>query len=686
MKHPGSLLSHFAFLLIISLAPAVVPERGLAKEESQPQPGLELVREGKGVTILVIPDNATPHLKEMVESFSKMIEASSATRLPIVPESEVPLQDDKLARLYIGDTQHAAAEGLVSTQLEEETFCIKIRGNEGLIIARDDIRDASPVRHEANSLATKWALNYLLERTLGVRWLWPGELGTYIPKAGNIAVENFDLVYQPRFIERRQRIPKTVPGPGASVDGKEYPKVLTSKQRETIAQEAIEWLENHQGGFRGKLLVRGQPFKHWWDKYSKDHPDYFAELIPGLEQPFRVPRRVKLRLANPAVIEQIVKEYREAGAPDVWKVSPNDSGGFDTSKETRAWDIPQNQSPEAIVYGEANLTARYVKFWNLIYEKLSKINPKVTLNSLAYASYRYPPPPERPMTAKMILSLTSSYTEFDHWKGWADTGSQLILRPNWWCGGGGAPIIPLGQIAKFFQFCAGNQLVAYDFDSIMGYWSTQGASYYLIARLGVNPALTKEEIIDEYASAFGKAAPQIKEYLGYWEALTDQAGFSVHVGGQSGPDPGGLFEKIVKEKGISSSPWIGSLQVMPYLYTDQVIGKAEAILDAALTAVAGDPGQDLERKRIQFLKDGMTHLRVLRDTMEAGMAINASATPIAELQSEFEARAGELYRLRKALAGQHVVWGERAYIFEDRGRQPTMAENIGKDEPDWRAE
>ncbi|HWL52145.1 MAG TPA: DUF4838 domain-containing protein [Chthoniobacteraceae bacterium] len=647
---------------------------------STPVLGLDLVKNGEARAALIIPDQAPPHVRQAVDDFAAVIKASTMVTIPIHTESDAPASD-AVHKLYIGDTRHAEKQHLRSRNLKEEAYHLRIGETEGVIVAHDIIRSRNPDRFEANSLATKWALNALLEKEVGVRWLWPGTLGTYIPRHATVTLSPVEKTARPRFIQRRQRIPKMIDGPGFKIA-----PLQNRKQRTKVVREAIDWLENHQGGYRGKLLVKGHPFGKWWEKYSKDHPDYFAELPPPLTQPYQgSPGKVKLRLANPAVIEQIAREYIAAGAPDVWKLSPNDAGGFDTSEETRAWDIPRDQPVEAIVYSEANLTARYIMFWNLVYERLSRINPEVTLNSLAYASYRYAPPKERPLKARMILSMVPSYSEYDLWKAWADTGSQLILRPNWWCGGGGAPSIPFGAIADYFRFCARNRLVGFDFDSIMGYWSTQGFSYYLIARLGTDPDRTTEEIVREYASAFGAASPKIIEYLNYWEAFSNRAGYPVYVSSGGGPTEGGLFQKIVQEKAISDNAWVGSLQVMPYLYTDEVIAKGEAILNEG-EALLPARGAEEARARIAFLKSGLTHLKLLRDTMEAGLAINAAETPDDGLKAEFEKRSNELYRWRKAMGGNHAVWVEWAYLFERSARQPTLTENLKQETPDWRGQ
>lgn len=633
----------------------------------------ELVRDGKAKAVIVIPDDAKPEIQAAAQSFAEAVKTSTSARIRIITESETA--EPELSRLYVGDTRRAASEGISSKHLEEEAFRIVARKDEAFVVGHDIISDSSPAHLAPNSTATKWALNDILDRYAGVRWLWPGELGTYIPARKNIAIPLLDVTRQPRLVLRKQRVSLQRP------EDAEYPAVLTPKQREQLTKEAVEWLENQQMGERRPRLRYGHAFREWWDKYSADHPDYFAQPPAGEKQ--QRAARVKLRLSNPAVIEQIAQEYKERDAPDYYSICPNDGYGFDVSEETRAWDIPPDQDIRAIWFAEANLTARYVKFWNLVYERLAQINPNMTLLSYAYSSYRFPPTAKSPLKAKMILGLVDGYTDFDSWKGWAETGSKLILRPNWWHMGMDAPHIPLAQLDKYLRFCLENNMIAVDFDSNMGYWATQGLNYYLAARLLARPDLSKEDIVSEYASAFGPAASKIKEYIAFWENLTLRAGYPIPAGGNVVQDDNALFQQIVREHGISQNTMIGSFEIMPYLYTDKVLAEAHGILDEAESLAAGDEGISI-RQRIDFLRSGLIELKAVRDIVATSLEMRKQGA--ASASKQLKEQNENLYRLRKKLALTHAIWGENAYRLENKYRIPTFEIGMKKEPLDLRGE
>ncbi len=641
-------------------------------------PSLELIAGDTPRAVLILSDNPPPAVTEAVALFRATLKKATGVNLPLRAESEeTSSPESALIKIYIGDTQAARKENLMVSRLAEESYRIIAGQNRIFVLGKDRGKE---VVHSVDSKPTRWALNQLLEQYLGVRWLWPGDLGTYIPKADRFAVPEMDITYQPDLMLRRLRlIWAWMDGELLKTNG--LPVLLESGERKQLLGEAVDWLENHQNGQRGAIRY-GHAFSDWWPKYSEKHPDYFAVPPDGITQPKPTEKSVKLRLANPAVIEQIAQEYQEKGAPAIYNVCPNDGYGFDTSEETRKWDWPPNQDINDIWAGKGNMTARHVHFWNRLHTRLKEINPDVTLISYAYASYRTPPPDEVPLKARMILGIVDSFSAYDTWKAWAATGSRMILRPNWWVVGADAPHIPLEKMVNFLKFTRQHQLLGLDKDSITGYWATQGINYYAMARLITRPDLTKDAIIDEYTSAFGSAQPKIREYIGYWEKITEEAGYPNHAGSIVSEKPGGIYERLVKEKGISFNPRLGSYWIMPYLYTDEVISKGEALLDEA-AGLLTRPQEREALARVGFLRDGLLNLRMVRDLVQAAAELKAEPQKALK-QANFNHKVGELHTLRQRFSRNHVVWGELLYILEDKLRIPTRPENLQKEAPDLR--
>ena len=70
-----------------------------------------------------------------------------------------------------------------------------------VIVARDADRGAE----NAPSPAHLWAVCRLLDRHMGVPWLWPGELGTVTPEQKTIALGELDMRFRPPLESRQFR-------------------------------------------------------------------------------------------------------------------------------------------------------------------------------------------------------------------------------------------------------------------------------------------------------------------------------------------------------------------------------------------------------------------------------------------------------------------------------------------------
>jgi len=622
-----------------------------------------LVKNGRATSAIILPKNQPTHLREIAADFVGIVKRATQASIPVIPEDQEAGLDLAVTRIFLGETQRTRAEDISLKDVPEEGYRLLARPGSIFILGNDstNARSARP-----RTQPTRWALNRLLEDGLGVRWLWPGELGTYVPTSDSFAVPPADITYQPQLVRRQ-----------LSLVINRWPLSANPAMDAKLRQEAAAWSENHQLGKRDQQEFN-HAFEDWWEKYGKEHPELFAVPPPGITQPHSRPDRVKLRLGNPAVIEQIAKEYTEAGAPAFWNVCPNDGEGFDLSAETRAWDIPQDLNPEKIWKGEANLTPRFVKFWNLLSERLQQINPEATLNTYAYAAYRQPPPAERPLTAAASLMIVSGYHDFDMWTDWSRQPGvrSVFLRPNWGHLAAHAPHLPLQETHKFMEFCWDNKMKGVHIDSLLGYWATQGSLYYLWARLLTRPDLTLDNILEEYTSAFGAAAPLIRQYLDYWQDMTTKIAIIDPYAYETASSANGLFAKLVKEGKTRVNFVYGSRRALPYLYTEGVISPAQALLDQALTKV-GTADKEA-RERVLFLQSGLEELRRSRD-LYALMAKTNNHSP--EDLQELQKASDAVVKFREQLSPSHAIWGNRATEYENHYKVPVRPANIAAPPP-----
>jgi len=278
-------------------------------------------------------------------------------------------------------------------------------------------------------------------------------------------------------------------------------------------------------------------------------------------------------------------------------------------------------------------------------------NPGVRLCSYAYHTYGQPLPGMR-LEKGLYLGLVPGYDEKHLWHNWQHAGANLLLRPNWWHAGAIAPHLPLHEAGNFFRFAQEHRMVGFDFDAVLGHWGTQGAFYYLIARLSTHPELTVDEVIDEYALAFGTAGDTVKKYLEYWESFSMRAAYPRFTGGGVMRNPEGLYALAHRKHGLPGSHHDSGWLILPYLYTDDVLAGATAILDEAKMLAGQDP--PVVQRRVQFLREGLKHLQLTCDLVKQ---FSGRSEWSQEDREKFRLCAARLKTMRNDLTSGHVLWG-----------------------------
>lgn len=646
-------LPQLAVIFVLTL----VTVSGQAKAESY------IVKDGRPAAVIVI-EGDSPLAQTAAGDLQYHIQRASGAHLPLVSEAEAKALPPERVRLVVGNGTTARALKADAGQLPVDTYVVKTRGNVLLFNGHDT--QVTQLGHQVGewNAATAWAAGRFLEEQLGVRWLWPGEVGTYVPQRKTIVLPNLNIQARPALEQRM--FPNTLYR--RSREGST--PILSKKEHAQVQEEAIAWQRHFQVGNRSTLKF-GHAFGQWWEKYHETQPELFASPPPGSEykMPWPLPNRAKLNISNQTVDARIIAEWQAAGAPDNWNISPNDGTGFDTSPASRAMDEPQADDLEEIFRGRTNLTARYVKFWNRLIVKMQAINPRVTLSTYAYSAYSQPPRAGLELNPAVTLQVVPSPWAYDEWRGWQRNGSRLYLRPNWWHNGAIAPVMPLRAQGAFFKFALQNNMQGFYFDTLNGHWATQGPLYYTIARLSLHPEMSVDDIVDEYCSAFGAAAPAIKEYLDYWQSFTDKAAYPAPGFVEDGPNvKTGLYARAVAKHGLRPETLTGSYPVIPYLYGDDVLNPAYAILDRAVQVAQKGSGDGYVLQRIAFLRKGLDHLKLTRDVLRLGYA--EKLTP--EEQTQYLAQTKELQEMRRKLTTEHVLWGEMQNWYEARYGIPTV--------------
>jgi hypothetical protein len=192
-----------------------VPALALAIGLSQATPGaaatpgkVPVVRDGKAVAVVVLADRPTAVARYAAQELVYHVERATGAKLAVVTEGEAPPAGTP--RIYVGDCAATRAARIDVKSLSPEAFTLRA-ADAALTIAGDD-GGGDPLDPDVRA-GTLFGVYEWLGRDLGVRWLWPGELGTVVPRAGTIVAQPVDATVTPPFAQRRVR-----PGLGFTSD------------------------------------------------------------------------------------------------------------------------------------------------------------------------------------------------------------------------------------------------------------------------------------------------------------------------------------------------------------------------------------------------------------------------------------------------------------------------------------
>lgn len=391
-----------------------------------------------------------------------------------------------------------------------------------LVKANEDI---SMVSNHLTRSGTLFAVYDFLEDVLGIHWVMPGDQGIVYSPSKSLDLPKEKKQWVPKLAQRqirsgykwkyyKDRLEKTTPEM-FRISEEDYSK---------LEDENMLWLKRMRMGRHIKLNY-GHAFSTWWEKYGETHPEYFALNEKGERKPLypKRPDRIKMCVSNPELHKQIVKDWLKAKSRAKFKqlyatinVCENDSAGFCVCPDCLALDA-RNPGEKLT----SHLTDRYVYFANKVTELALSYDPDVYSVMYAYAYYRFPPrnikvnPRVIVGAVPFMLSPYEENQKFYH--DWRAAGvEKIFLRPN---DQHLATGLPMGfEKAMFDAYKLGieNGIIGTDYDSLYNFWPVYGMGDYILAKAHVDPSKSFEYWEEEYCSAYGAAAPEVKAYFAYW--------------------------------------------------------------------------------------------------------------------------------------------------------------------------
>ncbi len=561
--------------------------------------GVTLVDEGAPRAVLVIADDPAEVAAYAARELQLHVRKATGVTLPIMPESRAT--NESLSRIYIGDTRAAAERRIVPADLGADGFVLRIIDNDLYVLGSED-GDNPFERRAGSKRGTMFGVYELLERHVHVRWLWPGDLGTQVPRTDTLAIEGpLDESVEPAFRFRRVRA-HVIRQAAADYDPKVRRLAFSDEGLRNYAEDLKVFKARYRVGDSEAKPVVGHHFAGWWERYGDQHPEWFMLRENGVRGPrpdetsaFRL-HHVPMCVSNPELHRFIVEEQWDGG--DELRLGEVDRREFCRCENCLAWDEPVPVTHPSFVKNlyQPMVSNRYARFWKTIREMAAERNPDVVVTTFLYWNYipaptsgvqfdgtvygEFVPWGQDEVTYFPMAPAAYKWLE-RQWQGWARSGVVMAYRPNYFHGGYVMPHLSTRQAGDFFKFAADNGMIGFDHDMLIGHWAVKGPMFYIQMKLGVDPALNVEELRREYFDAFGPASSEVEAYFDYWERYALRR-------------PGGNLHNHVDAH---------------IAYPQEVFRPAAAHLDRAAQLVAEDASPEYAQ-RVAFLRAGMEHARL----------------------------------------------------------------------------
>jgi len=585
-------------LLLTSLVLCVIASSGTAADF------LLVAKETAPAPIIVYKD-APPRTREAADTLADYIGKISGQKPEVIDGEPQPMPE---RAIWIG-VQPVVKTLFPQTDFDfnhpEETLIVAneshvvIAGRDRWDPAKLDVETREGViKGKQQEYGTINAVFTFVQDQLGVRWLWPDELGEDVPKSDRIVVSApFEHRHHPQLRAR----------------GSMFNYCRLGNKGYGISQE---WTMRQRLQLDSLEIEGGHGFGDWWDRFHEKHPEIFALQPDGTRSGFPSPHNAKLCMSNPKVWELWLNEVATELAQDpnrtVFNASPNDgwASGHCVCEKCTAWDQPEGE-PRVFNWFKQNETHpatsdRDVTFANQLGELLKQKYPDKDYRvlMLSYGHSRPAPVKARPAD-NVVMTVVANFfgrtglvdrgstrgdTYRQQFEAWSSILPSMFWRPNTGSPAGwqqGLPDLHVAQTIRDFKDVAAANCIGIYIDGVWEHWATVGPLYYIMAQLAWDPAADADAILtDYYDRAFGPAAPQVREY----------------------------FEAIEKERmAFTTKNGEAGVFSFPQLYTETLLTESRARLDRAAAAV---PADSLFAKRVAFIGAGLTYTRKTLENIE----------------------------------------------------------------------
>lgn len=482
---------------------------GFAAYELPPDEPLVLVRDRQPLATIVIAEAATRCVRFAAAELNTHLQLSTGAELPIVVDGASVTGPT----VHIGSTSLTERLGLAPRFLAPDHWIVQRVGDALILSGGDNSVDADPTDKSLAPFGSLYATYEFLERVVGVRWYWPGKLGTVVPRHQTLSVGAAAWygapTYQTRF-------------------------AFYSVPRDdsfTAAESRLWWRRMRWGGVGGSPIGM-HSFNQWPERFGDTHPEWFALQRNGQRAAHDPGGYVCF--SNPEVFNQTLADVRTY---------------FDEHPETRYRPVMPGDGvfecmcPACQAQADLNAPVRgrwsnYVwGFVNRIAEQVRQSHPDRIITCCAYSQYREPPT-QVYLLPNVAVTLCTNYLPHV-WRAnaksdylaeltaWASKTDMIYVWDYWYArrqaGVYGAPSIFPRAIKEWFALERGRvkgrviELCEYYADGRSSHdwadWMYDALDMYVAMKLMWNLDQDVEAMLAEYfTQLYGPAAPLVERF------------------------------------------------------------------------------------------------------------------------------------------------------------------------------
>jgi len=468
----------------------------LALAQIAPSWAVELVRDGRPMAAIFVEEGRNAFVRLAADELQRCVRKSTGAELPINPDRP----DQWPNRVLVGRMARLGDPALAERVWQEDEVYRKATERDLILAGLDE---GKSVIYWANSavwwpkLGTLFAVYGFLRDTVGVRWLFPGELGEEVPQRRSISVRPFERLDRPAFHQR----------------------LIWSK---SIWGQKDYWAWCYRNGSIPHLKGINAP--HAYNgllptkEYMEDHLEYFA-LWEGKRLP------IQFCTTHPDLLRIVVERCRKRFDKEPRRVevslSPNDNPNFCQCLHCRALDIDGRDSTHDVT----SASRRVFTFANQVARELAKTHPGKKVGCYAYWNHREVPsdftlepnvvvhfaphaggvrrswyePEQREIDVRLLTE-------------WRALAQEMSIHEYFGLNYGGIPRTVAWLVAdelKVLRDLGIRNFTTEGFDA----WAVNGFDYYAMLRLFWDPDRPVEDILSEWCEAmFGPAKEPMERY------------------------------------------------------------------------------------------------------------------------------------------------------------------------------